>query len=185
MAVTLMKRLFYVAPPLAGVLGYDLIGLLLGIVASVAVYMAPPRLSSRMTVRPPRPVDAVEPRLDVPEAAEPCRDAIRLFNRWKRECIDNCHTCHYFTLGNAVPCDLLAALRGNLPAGDPFTHIVEYLTGEVQLLHAVIRANNLLREREEARQNPAFKYITLLLTVPFQAAIYFTVLQILAYVASI
>ncbi|MBU1152335.1 hypothetical protein KJ632_05965, partial [Patescibacteria group bacterium] len=159
--------------------------LLLGIIASVAVYMAPPRLSLQMTVKPARPVYE-EHTPDIPEGAEPCLDAIRVFNRWLRECKDNCGACpQHYSPGSLIPCNLLAAVRASFPNGDPFTYVVGSLTGEVRLLNEVVRENNQLRLQEETRQNPLFKYFMLLLTVPFQAAIYFTVLQILAYVVSL
>jgi hypothetical protein len=172
-----LKRLFYAAPPLVGVAGYDLYGLLLGVALSAVLYVVRPRPLQSLAVRPPLPV---EPELvvELPEGAEPCAEALKLYNRWSRECKQNCGACSYYQPGHGIPCALLEVMRATLPVGDPFTQSVEVLIAEVRVMLAAIQRNNALRQREEIRRIP---WIQIGL-VALNAIVYFGMLQLLNYV---
>lgn len=179
----LKRALVLASPPLVGVLGYDLYGLLFGVLVTITLY-ARPRLASPLTVRPPLPIyEPVEPV--VPVGAEPCLAAITAYNRWLRECKGNClSACSYYQPSSHIPCVLLGVMRSQFPAGDPFTQSIDLLVGEVRVLIGDVRANNVFRSREELRESPLFKYVNLLITGVAWSTILFLVQQILLQLAS-
>ena len=176
-----LKRLAYLAPPLVGVLGYDLYGLMAGIIVSAVAYMAPPHISRLLTVHPAPVVETVEVP-EIPPAAEPCTEAIIAYQRWLAECIDNCSSCIQYTAGNPIQCDLLSVIRNLLPMGDPFLDTVNKGNSLMLALISVMKQNNLLREAEAHRQR--LRYVSLLFQGIMWSSVIFLVQQILAYVVA-
>ena len=167
------------APPLVGLLGYDVYGLLIGFALSVLVYQVRPALTTPLTVKPPVPVLEL-PELEIPKGAEPCKEAIDQYQRWLRECKNNCSVCFHYQPHESLHCALLAPMKGLLPDGDPFVVVMGQLSSLRGQIVVLLKRNNELRRREEIRKTPWLQY----LQVAFNAIILFSVGQILAYLAS-